>query len=107
MKIFVEKSKTDQYRDGKWLFIANGITELCPSKIVHMYLNKCGITDFSSEEYLFRGIAKGKTYEKLRKSNKALSYTRVREILLMALKTLDWSQTKVRRCHKSRERRGT
>ena len=84
MKIFVEKSKTDQYRDGKWLFISNGVTELCPSKIVRMYLNKCGITDFSSDEYLFRGIAKGKTYEKLRKGNKALSYTRVREILLTA-----------------------
>ena len=88
MKIFIEKSKTDQYRDGKWLFIANGDTELCPTKIVHLYLDKCSITDLSSDEFLFRGISKGKNYEKLRKTNKALSYTRVREILLSALKEI-------------------
>ena len=88
MKIFVEKSKTDQYRDGKWLFIANGVTNLCPAKIVRQYLEKCEITDMSSEEFLFRGIAKGRGYEKLRKNNKALSYTRVREILLAALKEI-------------------
>ena len=66
MKIFIEKSKTDQYRDGNWLFVANGDTDLCPAKIVRMYLSKCGIEDLSSEEFLFRGIAKGKGYEKLR-----------------------------------------
>ena len=43
MKIFIEKSKTDQYRDGNWLFVANGDTDLCPAKIVRMYLSKCGI----------------------------------------------------------------
>ena len=88
MKIFVEKSKTDQYRDGKWLFIANGDTELCPIKILREYLDKCGITDLSADEFLFRAIAKGKGYEKLRKTNKALSYTRVREILLAGLREI-------------------
>ena len=88
MKIFLEKSKTDQYRDGKWLFIANGVTKLCPTKIVRLYLEKCHITDPCSEEFLFRAIAKGKSYEKLRKNNKALSYTRIREILLAALKEI-------------------
>ena len=88
MKIFIEKSKTDQYRDGNWLFVANGETDLCPARIVRLYLGKCGITDWLSEEFLFRGIAKGAGYEKLRNDSKPLSYTRVREILLAALKDI-------------------
>lgn len=88
MKVFIEKSKTDQYRDGKWLFISRGSTELCPVKIVQTYLEKCGLNDMSSEEFIFRAIAKGKNYEKLRKTNKPLSYTRIREILLAALKDI-------------------
>ena len=88
MKIFVEKSKTDQYRDGKWLFIARGDTELCPIKIVQEYFAKCAITDLTSDQYLFRAIAKGKGYEKLQNTNKPLSYTRVREILLAGLKEI-------------------
>ena len=60
--------------------------DLCPTKIVRLYLAKCGITDTFSDEFLFRAIANGRGYEKLRKTNKALSYTRVREILLTALK---------------------
>ena len=88
VRVFIEKSKTDQYRDGKWCYIANGDTELCPTKIIHLYLEKCGITDFTSDEYLFRAISKGKYYEKLRNKNKPISYTRVREILLAALKEI-------------------
>ena len=75
MKIFVEKSKTDQYRDGKWLFITNGVTNLCPTKIVRLYLEKCDITDLHSEKYLFRSIAKGKGYEKLRTKPQGLGKT--------------------------------
>ena len=85
MKIFIEKSKTDVYRDGKWVFIAKGDTQLCPIQIVNRYFRECGFTPDSGHEFIFRGISKGKFHEKLRSVNKPLSYTRVREVLLQAL----------------------
>ncbi len=30
MKIFIESSKTDQYRDGAWVVIARTATTICP-----------------------------------------------------------------------------
>ena len=44
MKIFIEKSKTDVYRDGKWVFIAKGDTQLCPIQIVNRHFRECGFT---------------------------------------------------------------
>ena len=75
------------------MFIANGITKLYPTETVGLYLDKCDITDPCSEEYLFRAIAKGNSYKKLRKNNKALSYTRAREIPLAALKEIGLDTT--------------
>ena len=85
MKIFIEKSKTDVYRDGKWLFVANGDTHLCPASIVKLYFGLCGFSASSNNEFIFRGISKGRNHERLKTPNKPLSYTRVREVLLEAL----------------------
>ena len=86
LRIFIESSKTDVYREGKWVYIAKGDTPLCPDKIVRSYFAKCGIADFTCDEFIFRAISKGKYHKKSRNSPKRLSYTRVRETLLEALK---------------------
>ena len=65
------------------------------------YLDKCSITDLTTDQCLFRAIAKGKGYEKLRSTNKALSYTRAREILLTALREIE-VDTKLFRTHSLR-----
>lgn len=94
MTIFIEKSKTDTYRDGKSVYISKGDTFLCPVKITKRYLTRAELQIEEEEhpeldeKFLFRGISKTKRSEKLRKANKPISYTRVREILLKELQTV-------------------
>ena len=38
MSIFLEKSKTDIYRDGAWVIIARTNSELCPVMNTERYL---------------------------------------------------------------------
>jgi integrase len=98
MTVFIEKSKTDQYRDGKVLYISRTDSRLCPVACTIDYLKRSGLHhdhtfDGSSEPdidsvahlYLFRGISSSKSGEKLRTANKPISYTRIRELLLKAL----------------------
>ena len=86
--MFIEKSKTDVYRDGNWVLIANGESKLCPASLLRLYLRKANLEDLQSPEFLFRAISKGKFVEKLRKTPKHISYSRVRELLLAALKKI-------------------
>ena len=83
MKIFIEKSKTDIYRNGCWVFIARGESELCPLTILQKYLNLVKINK-DSDEYVFRSITSHRDPRKrtLRHKNVPLSYTRAREIFL-------------------------
>jgi len=32
LNAFIEKSKTDQYREGAWVFIAKVNSDICPTK---------------------------------------------------------------------------
>ena len=52
MKIFIEKSKTDIYRNGNWIYIARGNSELCPVATLQRYLNMAKINE-NSEEFIF------------------------------------------------------
>ena len=90
MKLFIEKSKTDTYREGKWVFISKCDSEICPVENLKLYLQKGGITDCDCESYLFRAInvTKLNKFGCLRKQNSPLSYTRTREILLEALESI-------------------
>ena len=56
MKLFIEKSKTDIYREGSWLYISKCDSELCPVKNLLLYLEMTKLTNNDSEEFLFRGI---------------------------------------------------
>ena len=41
MSIFIEKSKTDIYRDGQWVVIARTNSKLCPVKNLEMFFRWC------------------------------------------------------------------
>lgn len=94
MKLFIEKSKTDVYREGSWIYISKTDSELCPVKNLMLYLEATKITE-SSEEFIFRAITVTKVNEKgtLRKG-KSLSYTRMREILLEELEGVGLEKNK-------------
>jgi len=79
MKIYIEKSKTDIYREGHWSFIAKGLNGICPVENVIKYCTLANISE-ESDEFLFRAMTTSKHNKKLRKMNKPLSYTRTREI---------------------------
>ena len=74
MEIFIE-SKTDQYRDGAWVMIAQTATNTCPVKMAKRYITLAVITG-SPDLFLFHGIAHTKNSVKL----SGLSYTRMQEL---------------------------
>ena len=81
MKVFIEKSKTDQFRDGAWVFIAKIDSTICPVKTLQDYINTAGL---SGDDYLFRATTffKSKNIHVLRKKNKPLSYSTARSAVL-------------------------
>ena len=83
MSIFIQKSKTDIYRDGNWVIISRTGSNLCPVKNMELYLLWANIPD-DSEEFIFRNLTKCKDGFVLRKENKPLSYTRMRELFITA-----------------------
>lgn len=89
LDIFVEKSKTDCYRNGKNVLIAKLNNQYCPVSILQCYISLAGI-DLLSDMFLFRSLSflkKSNTFI-LRKKNVKLSYTRGREVVKSALPSL-------------------
>ena len=39
-KLFIEKSKTDQFREGYWVLIAKVDSDICPTKMVKRYIEE-------------------------------------------------------------------
>ena len=80
LTIFIEKSKTDIYRDGNYSFIAKTNTALCPVETLPQYMVMAGICD-ESEDYIFRSVSYLKTHNRyiLRKNNHPVSYTTARQ----------------------------
>ena len=76
LKLFIEKSKTDVYRDGHWILIAKIESEICPVKLLGEYLQRTEI-DVSSQECIFRGMSWLKKKEKhvLKRKDKGISYS--------------------------------
>jgi hypothetical protein len=86
MKVFIKKSKTDQYRQGNEILIARGSTSACPVRMMERYFDLGSID--SSNDFLFKPLFKSKDGTKLISKNKKLSYTRTRECLVSKLKTV-------------------
>ena len=88
MSLFIQKSKTDRYREGSSILIActDGVT--CPVRMTRRYLELSKMTD-QSDQYLFSPTTFCKTSNTyVLKRQKSLSYTRAREILLDALQSM-------------------
>ena len=88
IKIFVEKSKTDQYREGHWVHIAKTSSEICPVKTLKRYIEEANITEDS--EYLFRATTFFKTFNvhKLRRGNKPISYATARSTVFELIRSI-------------------
>ena len=86
VEIFIEKSKTDIYRDGHWLFLAKLDSKLCPVKLLQKYFQLSTIEE-NSNEFIFRGVTYFRTTRRhhLRRNNASISYTTARECVLKAL----------------------
>ena len=80
MELFVEASKTDQFRDGAWVVIARTQSKLCPVAMMERYFNMAAI-ETHGDRFLFRGLVNTKMGARLRE-NGGLSYTRARELIL-------------------------
>ena len=85
MSIFFEHSKTDIFRDGAWVLISRTNSELCPVMNTERYLKWASIQD-DSDKFIFRNLTKCISGYILRTENKALSYTRLRELFMEAFK---------------------
>ena len=78
MVIFLESSKTDQYRDGAWLPISRTNNSTCPIANLEKYTELAEIT-FEEPSHLVRGITFKKGRNILKSS--CLKYSRVRELV--------------------------
>ena len=97
LKLFIEKSRTDLYRDGSWVLIAKTGSLTCPYNMICHYLKLANIPK-ASKEFIFRGLTyfrKSKEH-RLRKKNKSLSYTRSGEIVLKAFSEIGLKREKFR-----------
>ena len=86
MEIFVESSKTDQFREGAWVPIARTNSDICPVAMLERYFRLANIQGHS-DKLLFRGLTSTKQGYCLCPSGD-LSYTRVRELGLEKLQEL-------------------
>ena len=76
--IFIESSKTDQYRDGAWLPISRTNNSTCPAVNLEKYAELAEIT-FQKPSHLFRGITLKKGQNILKSS--CLKYSRAGELV--------------------------
>ena len=81
--VFIQKSKTDIYRDGNWLIISRTGTSLCPVKNLELFLEWSCVKE-DSDLFIFCTLMKVKDGYVFRPSNKPLSYTRMRELFIEA-----------------------
>lgn len=86
MSIFVEKSKTDVYRDGSWVIIAKTNNKLCPVNNLLEYILLLDIENEHSEDGIFCDLSACKNGYKMRSDRKTISYTTLRELFKTAIK---------------------
>lgn len=92
VELYISQSKTDIYRDGAKVLLASTSDCCCPFDILLKYVKASSI-DLCSKEPLFRNLqysSSCKSY-KLR-SHGGMSYTRMREIVLEAFKSVGFTK---------------
>ena len=60
VKVFIEKIKTDIYREGMWVYIP-APSKICSLKQLKYYLALSKISEIS-EEFIFRGLSRRKKF---------------------------------------------
>ena len=92
LELHIESSKTDQYREGASVVIANvESSKICPVLRLRQYIELSEIK-LESTERLFRAITKTKSGEVLQRSG-GISYTRIRELVLERFQQLGYDPT--------------
>lgn len=81
----IEKSKTDQYRQGNDILIAKSEKRTCPYSWLSRYFMLAGLA-IGEEVYMFRPCFTVKGVCRLIHKNKQLSYTRCREVVISRLR---------------------
>lgn len=82
--MYIIKSKTDQYRQGNEVLVANGSTCACPVKMLQKNVMLADINLFS--DFLFKPVFRSHGIAKLIYKNKKISYTIARENIISRLK---------------------
>ena len=89
LAIFLEKSKCDQYRQGRTVLIARTGTPMDPVCRMYKYLQAADIP-VNSQKYIFRGIRfdkrSGKT--QLKTADKPVTYNTIREEIKSVIKSI-------------------
>ena len=91
VSIFIERSKTDVYRDGSWVLVAKTGSIACPYSLLQRYLKAAKLGDTSEDQYIFRSVnyrRKTNTYCLRKSSYGPISYTRAREVVLGKFKAI-------------------
>ena len=86
MEVFVESSKTDQFREVAWVPITRTHSKVCPVAMMERYF-RLGECTRDNDKHLFRGLSRTKKGYRLRPSGSS-SYTRVRELVLERIKAI-------------------
>ena len=64
--IFLESSKTDQFRDGAWVAVARSNQDTCPVKALEQYIAAAKI-DLGEDLPLFRALSSSRSTSKVRR----------------------------------------
>ena len=88
MKIFLEKSKTDQFREGAWVIVSATGKQTCPVNLMRKYLQCTDSLNVDQNNFVFRPLTfyKSLNSHKLRKGK--ISYSRCREIFKESLEAI-------------------
>ena len=85
VRLYISKSKTDQFRDGNEVLLSELNSPACPVRVLKKYCTFFKI-DVSSSNFFFRALYNVKGKVGLRRAEKKLSYTRARETILSRLR---------------------
>lgn len=87
VKLFLETSKTDVYREGREVLISKTNNSTCPVNMLKRYLLMANIEP-KSNDFIFRPLIFCKSNSTYKLRHGSLSYTTARELLLDALGSL-------------------
>ena len=83
VSIFLSQSKTDQYREGAWVVIAETGSKTCPVSMLKRYMQLANSE--GSDKFLFRPLVFCKSSNQHKLKNGQMTYSRCREIFKEAL----------------------